>query len=37
MWTWRQEAGEAYEVSVNLVKLVEEMYASAIVTDEDGD
>lgn len=35
--TWREEPGEAYEVSVMLVKLIEEMYASAIVTDEDGD
>jgi hypothetical protein len=35
--TWREEPGEAYEVSVNLIKLVEEMYASAIVTDEEGD
>lgn len=35
--TWREEAGNAYEVSVNLVKLVEEMYAAAIVTDEDDD
>lgn len=37
MRTWREEPGEAYEVSVNLIKLVEEMYASAIVTDEEGD
>ena len=35
--TWREAAGEAYEVSSNLIKLVEEMYASAIVTDEEGD
>lgn len=35
--TWREEPGEAYEVSVNLIKLVEEMYANAIVTDEEGD
>ena len=35
--TWREEPGDAYEVSVNLIKLVEEMYASAIVTDEEGD
>lgn len=35
--TWREEPGEAYEVSVNLIKLVEEMYAAAIVTDEDDD
>ena len=35
--TWREEPGEAYEVSVNLILLVEEMYANAIVTDEEGD
>lgn len=35
--TWREEPGDAYEVSVNLIKLVEEMYAAAIVTDEDDD
>jgi hypothetical protein len=35
--TWREEPNEAYEVSVALIKLVEEMYASAIVTDEEGD
>ena len=28
---------DAYEVSANLVKLAEEMYQSAIVTDEEGD
>jgi len=35
--TWREEPGEAYEVSVNLIKLVEEMYANAIITDEEED
>jgi len=35
--TWREEPGEAYEVSFNLISLVEEMYANGIVTDEDGD
>lgn len=35
--TWREEPGEAYEVSNNLITLVEEMYANGIVTDEDGD
>ena len=35
--TWREEPGEAYEVSVQLINLVEEMYASAIVVDEEGD
>ena len=35
--TWREEAGEAYEVSTNLIKKVEDMYACAIVQDEDGD
>ena len=28
---------DAYEVSANLVKLAEEMYQSAIMTDEEGD
>lgn len=37
MRQWREEPGEAYEVSVNLIGLVEEMYANAIITDEDGD
>lgn len=35
--TWREEPGEAYEVSCNLIQLVEEMYANGIVTDEEGD
>ena len=34
---WREEPGEAYEVSARLIGLVEEMYASAILTDEEGD
>ena len=34
---WREEPGEAYEVSSRLISLVEEMYASAILTDEEGD
>ena len=34
---WREEPGEAYEVSSRLIGLVEEMYASAILTDEEGD
>ena len=34
---WREEPGEAYEVSSQLISLVEEMYASAILTDEEGD
>lgn len=34
---WNGEPGEAYEVSANLIKLVEEMYAAAIVNDEDDD
>ena len=34
---WREEPGEAYEVSSRLVGLVEEMYARAIVTDEEGE
>ena len=37
MRTWREEPNEAYEVSANLVKLVEDMYGNAIVEDEDGD
>lgn len=35
--TWREEPGEAYEVSDHLISLVEEMYANGIVTDEEGD
>lgn len=35
--TWRQEPGDAYEVSAQLIDLVEEMYAHAIITDEDDD
>ena len=35
--TWREEPGEAFEVSIQLVTLVEEMYASAIIIDEVGD
>lgn len=31
------EPGDAYEVSANLIKLVEAMYAAAIITDEEGD
>lgn len=34
---WREDIGEAYQVSAHLVVLVEELYASAIVMDEDGD
>ena len=34
---WREKPGEAYEVSSRLIGLVEEMYARAIVTDEEGD
>ena len=34
---WREEPGEAYEVSTQLISLVEEMYSSAILTDEEGD
>ena len=34
---WREEPGEAFEVSAQLINLVEEMYANAIITDEEGD
>ena len=37
MRIWRQEPGEAYEVSMQLVKKTEEMYACSIIQDEDGD
>ena len=35
--TWREDVGDAYEVSIKLIRLVEEMYNRAIVTDEEGD
>ena len=34
---WRQEPGDAYEVSIILTKKAEEMYASSIIQDDDGD
>ena len=34
---WREEPGDPYEVSTQLIDLVEEMYGNAIVTDDDGD
>lgn len=37
MRNWRQEPGDAYEVSIQLVKKTEEMYACSIIMDEDGD
>ena len=34
---WRHETGNAYDVSIQLVKRAEEMYACSIIQDEDGD
>ena len=37
MRNWRQEPGDAYEVSITLVKKAEELYACAIIQDDEGD
>ena len=37
MRNWRQEPGDAYEVSIQLVKRAEELYSCAIIQDEEGD
>ena len=35
--SWKQALGDAYEVSIQLVKKAEEMYSCSIIQDEEGD